>query len=256
MSTRPITRKKTYELVAERLVGDISARRLTPGDVLPPERELTQSYGVGRSSVREALRMLESQGLIRAREGGTFAVAQFRNPLNSSLSLLLTLDAADLEELFEIRRILEGELSALAALRRSDDDLARMDAAVVAMDENLASEEGYIAADVSFHLAIAEATRNRWALHLMHAIRELLLRALGSIYHVPGSPERSLEQHRAILEAIGARRPHDARTRMAEHIARVEADIAKAVAGLPPALSPETAGSAWTGNGSQGRKED
>jgi GntR family transcriptional repressor for pyruvate dehydrogenase complex len=248
--SQPIARKKTYELVAERLVADIGARRLKPGDVLPPERELTRSYGVGRSSVREALRMLESQGLIRAREGGTFAVAQFRNPLNSSLSLLLTLDAADLEELFEIRRILEGEFAALAALRRSDEDLARMEAAMEEMAANIDSEERYIAADVSFHLTLAEATRNRWALHLMHAIRELLLKALGSIYHVPGSPQRSLEQHRAIFEAVSARRPHDARTRMAEHIARVEADVAKAVAGLP--AGPAAAGG-W-GNGSQGER--
>ncbi len=253
MPAGPIARKKTYELVAERLVGDISARRLKPGDVLPPERELTQSYGVGRSSVREALRMLESQGLIRAREGGTFAVAQFRNPLNSSLSLLLTLDAADLEELFEIRRILEGEFAALAALRRSDADLARMGAAIEEMEAGIADEERYIAADVSFHLALAEATRNRWALHLMHAIRELLLRALGSIYHVPGSPERSLEQHRAICEAIAGRRPHDARTRMAEHIARVEADVEKAVAGVPGAGGTQPF-LPWTGNGSQGQK--
>jgi GntR family transcriptional repressor for pyruvate dehydrogenase complex len=250
MPSRPIARKKTYELVAERLVGDISTRRLKPGDVLPPERELTRSYGVGRSSVREALRMLESQGLIQAREGGTFAVTPFRNPLNTSLSLLLTLDAADLEELFEIRRILEGELAALAALRRGDEDLARMEAAIEEMAAGISSEERYIAADVSFHLTLAEATRNRWALHLMQAIRELLLRALGSIYHVPGSPERSLEQHRAILEAIRARRPHDARMRMAEHIARVEADIARAVAGVGP-TRPAPAGLAWAGNGSR-----
>src|SRR5690242_14132312 len=63
-SQLPISRRKTYELVAERLLEEIGAGRLKPGDRLPTERELTQSYGVGRSSVREALRMLESQGLV------------------------------------------------------------------------------------------------------------------------------------------------------------------------------------------------
>src|SRR2546430_4260383 len=82
----PIERRKTYELVAERLTEEISSRALSPGDLLPPERELVASFGVGRSSVREALRMLESRGLIASRGNGAFAVASLRNPLDHSLN--------------------------------------------------------------------------------------------------------------------------------------------------------------------------
>src|SRR3990170_256426 len=83
----PIERRTVYELVAERLLEHISQRRLRPGDALPTERELTQVYHVGRSSVREALRMLQSNGLIKPAGKGVFVVAEFANPLNHSLHL-------------------------------------------------------------------------------------------------------------------------------------------------------------------------
>jgi GntR family transcriptional regulator, transcriptional repressor for pyruvate dehydrogenase complex len=223
----PIARRKTYELVAERLLDQIRDRHLTPGDVLPPERELVQVYAVGRSSVREALRMLESQGLIASRGDGAFAVANLRNPFDQSLDLLLRIDQASYANLFEVRRILEGEAAALAASRRTAADLRAMESVVEDMDDGLSSEQRFISADLAFHMAIAAASGNPVLVHLMHAIRELLQRSLSSSYHIPGSPERAIDMHRLILEAIAERRPEDARQRMQEHVARVERDIEK-----------------------------
>ena len=221
----PIERRKTYELVAERLTDEISSGELVPGALLPPERELVASFEVGRSSVREALRMLESRGLVERRGNGTFAVASFRNPLNRSLNLLLEADQGDVAELFEVRRILEGEAAALAASRRERRELDEMEDAIEEMAAGLDSEQTFITADLRFHLTIAEATRNRVASHLMHAIRDLLQRSLSSSYHIPGSPERAIELHRLIFDAIAARQPEEARQRMQEHVARVERDI-------------------------------
>ena len=221
----PIERRKTYELVAQRLTEEISSRVLKPGDLLPPERELVAAFGVGRSSVREALRMLESRGLIESNGAGTFTVAQLSNPLDQSLNLLLETEETDVAELFEVRRILEGECAALAAARRRREHLDRMAEAVDAMTEGLGSERGFIEADLRFHMTIAEASGNRVARHLMHAIRGLLQRALASVYHVPGSPERAIEMHQLILEAIRDRRPDVARARMHEHVESVERDI-------------------------------
>jgi GntR family transcriptional repressor for pyruvate dehydrogenase complex len=223
----PIDRRKTYELVAERLIQQVGAGQLKPGDVLPTERELVQLYSVGRSSVREALRMLESKGLIAANGNGTFSVADLRNPLNNSFDLLVTLDAASYAELFEVRRFVEGESAALAAQRRTKAQLRRMESEIEAMAEGLGSEEQFIAADLRFHLTVAEATRNRVVADLMHAIRDLLQRSLSSAYHISGSPERAIEMHRLIVEAIAAKRPEEARQRMQEHVARVERDIAR-----------------------------
>lgn len=241
-ATGPISRKKTYELVAERLVAEIGERRLRPGDTLPTERTLTQEYHVGRSSIREALRMLESQGLIESRGSGVFAVADFPNPLNQSLSLLLSLDASNLRELYEMRTLIEGELAALAAERRSDEDLGRMLTALEEMRSGLDSQQLYIDADVRFHLAIAGATKNRFALHMMQALRELFHRALSSVYLIPGSPETSLEQHQQILDAIAGGRPQEARQRMQDHLRRVEGDIERTLAPpTSPVLDPLSA---------------
>jgi GntR family transcriptional repressor for pyruvate dehydrogenase complex len=219
----PIERRKTYDLVAERLTDEIISRRLSPGDVLPPERELVESYGVGRSSVREALRILESRGLIES-ANGTFTVGALRNPLDHSLDFLLASEEADYRELFEVRRILEGEAAALAASRRLDAEIDRMGAEVEAMEAGLGSEEEFITADLRFHLTVAEASRNRLIAHLMHAIRSLLQRSLSSSYHIEGSPERAVEMHLLILEAITAHQPEEARQLMQEHVSRVERD--------------------------------
>ncbi len=224
-SSGPIERRKVYELVANRLVDDIAARRLKPGDPIPAERQLAQTLAVGRSSIREALRMVESRGLIASAGNGTFVVADYGNPLNTSLALLMEMGDGDLRQLFEVRKVLEVEMAGLAAERRSDEDVERMRRAIWAMDEGLASAERYIAGDLEFHQAIVAATGNRIARSMMHAIRDVMRRALLSIYQIPGSPERSMEQHRQILAAVVAGRPEDARARMREHLLRVEGEI-------------------------------
>ncbi len=221
----PVERPKVYQLVAERLLHQVRLRRLNPGDSLPPEHELARRYGVGRSSVREALRLLESKGVIRSAGHGSFVVAEYGNALVDSLRFLLTLEAFDLEELYELRKILETEFAALAAARRGEEHLQRMEEAIRQMEAGLDSQSRYIEADLRFHLTVAEATRNRVAVYVMRAIRDPLHRALARVYYIPGSPQKSMAQHRAILEAVRAQDPGGARRRMAEHLGRVQEDV-------------------------------
>jgi GntR family transcriptional regulator, transcriptional repressor for pyruvate dehydrogenase complex len=221
----PIARRKVYELVADRLVQEITAGRLTPGDPIPAERTLAETLSVGRSSIREALRMLESRGLIASVGHGTFTVSAYGNPLNASLALMVEMADGGLEELFEVRRILEVEMAGLAAERRSGDDIDRMRLAVVTMGEGIGSADRYIAGDLEFHTAVVAATGNRLARSMMEAIRDVMRRALFEIYRIPGSPERSMEQHRQILEAVVAGRPDDARERAREHLVRVQSEF-------------------------------
>jgi len=169
--------------------------------------------------------MLESRGLIQSRGNGSFAVSEFGNPLHESLALLVSVDEADERELFEARRIIEGETAALAAERRSSEHLERMAEAIGAMEDGLGKESTYIAADLVFHLTVAEACGNRVVSHLMHALRGQVQRALGTAFLVPGGPQRSVEQHREILAAIEGRRPGEARRVMHDHIQRVEHEI-------------------------------
>src|SRR4051794_17032487 len=107
---QPLDRRKVYEQVAEQLLARIGGGHLGVGEPLPSERELTESFGVGRSSIREALRMLESQGVITSVNGGAFVVAEAANPLNSSLQLVFALDSeTGIHHLFELRRIIDCE---------------------------------------------------------------------------------------------------------------------------------------------------
>jgi GntR family transcriptional repressor for pyruvate dehydrogenase complex len=225
----PIERRKVYELVADRLVDDIAARRLKPGDPIPAERQLTETLSVGRSSIREALRMLESRGLIVSVGHGAFTVADYGNPLHASLALLVEMSDGDLRELFEVRRVLEVEMAGLAAERRTATDVERMRAAIVAMASGIGSAERYIAGDLEFHQAVVAATGNRIARAMMEAIRDVMRRALLSIYRIPGSPERSMEQHQQILEAVVAGRPEEARERVREHLFRVAGEFEAAI---------------------------
>jgi GntR family transcriptional regulator, transcriptional repressor for pyruvate dehydrogenase complex len=222
----PIERRKVYEQVSERLSAQIGST-LQAGDALPSERELAERYGVGRSSVREALRMLESRGLIESRGSGTFVIAPWRNPFQEPLSLVVAGEDVDRTQLFEVRRMLEAEAAALAARRRSRGDLELMHEATDEMEAAIDSAEVYVAADIRYHLVIAEATGNRLLLHLMQAIRERLTEMFGTVFKFPGGPERSLAQHRLITQAIAAEDAERARQAMTEHILRVEQELAQ-----------------------------
>ena len=228
---QPLDRRKVYEQVAEQLLGQIGSRHVRPGDALPSERELTENFAVGRSSIREALRMLESQGLITSVNGGAFVVADAANPLNSSLQLVFALDdATGVHDLFELRRIIDCEAAALAAERRTDDQLEEMGLAIAAMEETLpAHDEAFVLADLRFHLAIAEATGNRLILYSMQAARDVVRQALEQVVNVPRSPESAIVEHRAVLEAVTARNPDWARNAMRDHLQRVERDAEKGV---------------------------
>jgi GntR family transcriptional repressor for pyruvate dehydrogenase complex len=180
--------------------------------------------------VREALRMLESQGVIRSVNGGAFVVADAAYPLNSSLRLLLTLDESSrLHDVIELRSILECEAAALAAERHGPEHLTRMDTAIEEMAEGLEEPEGdvFIDADLRFHLAIAEAAGNRVLLHSMHAVRDVIRRMLMTVFNLPGSAARAVEEHRAVRAAIAAGDAAQARDEMRAHLARVEVDVRK-----------------------------
>lgn len=178
--------------------------------------------------------MLESQGVITAANGGAFVIADAANPLNSSLRLVFTLDEqAGIHDLFELRRILDCEAAALAAERRRDAHLAEMDAAIGEMSAALGDAGGgdrFIDADLRFHLAVAEATGNRLLLHSMQAVRDVVRRALMTVFVIPNSPESAVVEHHAIRAAIEGRDQVRARIEMRAHLARVESDAAKGLA--------------------------
>jgi GntR family transcriptional repressor for pyruvate dehydrogenase complex len=217
---------KTYERIIEHIRGEISSKKLRPGDRLPPEANLARSLGVSRPTVREALKVLESQNVLRSSTGptgGTFVnaidgagVAEY---LKDSISLLLDVDELALEELWEVREVTDVPAAELAALRRTEQDLFVIEK-TVEMD---GLKKGVsIVSDITFHRAIAEASKNRM-LSLFAGSIHMTLRTMAERYIIPEGvlPEVkriSQQQHRLIYEAISDQDGVLAATRMREHL--------------------------------------
>jgi GntR family transcriptional regulator, transcriptional repressor for pyruvate dehydrogenase complex len=220
---RPLHRSRLYEQLVERLLALVHELDLKPGDRLPPERELSADLGVSRASVRQALVVLEVQGLVEVRHGEG-AILLDQKPDSAVLSAV-TAHRRRLPEVIEAREALEVQLASLAAQRRTQQDLDRIDHALTAMEDEIARGERGLSGDELFHGAVTAAARSGLLADLMSeisaAIRESRVESLSQ----PDRPRQSLASHRAIAEAIRAGDPDAAATAMRDHI-RLVSDVA------------------------------
>jgi GntR family transcriptional repressor for pyruvate dehydrogenase complex len=221
----PLLRLNTYELIAERLIDDIAAEVLPVGGLVPGELELVESLQVGRSSVREALRVLESRGLITRGESGRFRVAEHGNPLATALSVLYDLHRVQIRELLELRSLVEIETASIASQRRSKADLKAIAEALGAMQWGSSSPVELFQADTRFHALIAESSGNSATARLVEALRQVVLSALhGPLLARTSSSDWSsetIEEHVAIMNAIADQDAPAAAEAMRRHLSRV-----------------------------------
>lgn len=220
---RPLQRSRLYEQLVERLLALVHELDLKPGDRLPPERELAADLGVSRASVRQALVVLEVQGLVEVRHGEG-AILRDRRPDSAVLSAVAA-HRRRLPEVIEAREALEVQLASLAAQRRTQEDLDRIDHALTAMEEEIGRGERGLHGDELFHAAVTAAARSGLLADLMSeisaAIRESRVESLSQ----PDRPRQSLASHRAIAAAIRAEDPDAATAAMRDHI-RLVSDVA------------------------------
>ncbi|MBK0417809.1 FadR family transcriptional regulator [Leucobacter sp. CSA1] len=160
----PVTPVHTYQRIVEQIERAIVSGEVPVGSQLASERDLMAQFGVSRPTVREALRILQSMGLIESRpgmRGGPLVLAPSPSALRRSFRAMLGTSAMDVSELVQFRVVLEGSTSKLAALRRTDADLDRMRAAVERMRAAAETNDPDFAdADLEFHEAIWAASRN------------------------------------------------------------------------------------------------
>jgi DNA-binding FadR family transcriptional regulator len=235
MEFEEVTRRPAYLQVAEQLREAILAGTLAPGAVLPSERELTDQFGVARTTIREALRALQAQGLaVAGRPTAPLRVVEAEQlsvgPARDAFVHLLRLGRVPLSDLVELRRALEGAAVAAAArLRKADLTAARAELAV--MEEMGDDVEAFEESDVRFHLAIAESSGNEALLLVMLAVRDPiavhLLAALRALDDPAPVLRRLTREHTRIVEAVEARDPALAEKRMSEHILRLYKDSLK-----------------------------
>jgi len=224
MGIAPIKSTRIYQEIVRQVKGMIAEGRLKSGDQLPPERDLAEKFVVSRTSVREALRALESLGLVEIRPGeGTFVREVSVESLIEPLALVMLSQREAISELFEARRMIEPALAALAARRATPEDVHEMERILEAQAKEVAAGRTGLEQDAQFHSAIGAAAHNRAITRIAHAVMDLLRQSREDSLNTPGRPDRSHNDHRRLLAAIRARDESAARQAMVDHLEAVEA---------------------------------
>jgi GntR family transcriptional regulator, transcriptional repressor for pyruvate dehydrogenase complex len=213
----PAPRRKLSETVAEQLLAAV--RELPPGTKVPSERELTKELGVGRSTVREALNGLAMMGVVEIRHGqGVFVTAQPVG-LNEPSAITAALEQGITHEFIEARLIVEVEVARLAARRRTDEDLARLEAALEEQERRLRGDlDALVDVAASFNVLLADAAHNDLLSAMIQSFVSLMLERGPRVYSLDGFGEWDIREHRGLFEAVRDRDPERAARLMREHI--------------------------------------
>ncbi|MDF2382167.1 FadR family transcriptional regulator [Nostoc ellipsosporum NOK] len=211
MMNMPLPRKSLAEAVADQLQAAIAKGTYAVGEKLPTEPELMEQFGVGRSSVREAVRLLTNSGWVRAQQGvGTFVASQS----GAGRPLVKILEEASFTELDELRLMLEIKIVEKAAINRTSRDISRMQQQLkkrwqYAQKNNL---DACVQADIAFHTTLAEASRSGIMLDLYKTIADYLRLEFLHKYNDTQEFLATQERHEELLQAIAEQRAEDAIT--------------------------------------------
>jgi GntR family transcriptional repressor for pyruvate dehydrogenase complex len=223
MDIEPVKSTRIYEEIVRQVKQLIAEGKLKSGDQLPPERDLAEKFMVSRTSVREALRALQSRGLIEIRAGeGTFVRDISVETLIEPLALVILPHREAVGELFEARRLLEPAIAALAARRATPEDIAEMARILEEQSKEIAQGRTGLSQDAAFHGAMAASAHNRAISRIDGALMDLLTQSREESLHTPGRPTRSHEDHQRILEAIRRRDEVGAHRAVLDHLTAVE----------------------------------
>jgi GntR family transcriptional regulator, transcriptional repressor for pyruvate dehydrogenase complex len=219
-------RPKVYS-VAERdlttiLIGRvkemISSRQVNPGEKLPSERELAERFGVSRPSLRNALKVLEIMGVVSQRVGdGTYLNRDASQVLSVPFEFLFLMDETSMQDLVDIRLIIEPPLAARAAQWADVHEIEMLNRSLLAMEASEGDRVKMIEADLAFHRAIFDASGNRLAGRLFNALHQIMLDIM-VVTSQMSDPTHTLQYHRPIFKAIRHRKADDAARLMTEHL--------------------------------------
>ncbi|NLZ17811.1 MAG: FadR family transcriptional regulator [Desulfobulbaceae bacterium] len=223
MRFKPIKPKKISTQIADQIRESILAGDISPGDKLPPERELAEMFGVSRPSVREALNILSASGLVMSYQGGgTVVLSLLDMDRDNALSDLIRLQQERALDVVEVRKGLESWTAFYAAQRANETDIRRMDEIIDSMQHSnhgIAEPEDL---DANLHIVIARATHNVVWLHLMQSIfdamRDFQRGVWRAVYLTEEDRRILLEHHQEVVQAIKAANPEAARDAMLRHL--------------------------------------
>ena len=216
----PIEQKTMTELVAQRLVALLSNGTLKPGDKLPPERELARQLNVGRTTVREALKLLTLSGLLEAKRGdGTYVRQEFTNFLSQQIEWPVLLSVNEVDMIVEVREGLEVKAARLAAERATPEEVKKIGVFRRLLEIEGRDIERETELDLEFHHAIATASHNELLCRLMLSLQDMLREYIALSNQMTDRIETTVAEHQPIYEAIAAGDPDAAEHAMIEHLA-------------------------------------
>lgn len=223
LKLEPIHVPKSSDVLADRLRRQILRGALAPGAALPPERDLVSQTGLSRGSVREALRILETEGLVSTRpgrQGGSVARQPGDESLARYIGMFVEGRGITLMSLLQTREAVEPSLAFLAAQNRTEEELAELLRLTRSVEDAYDDVPGYLAENVKWHCAIAGASHNELLRAFMVAISSMVYKA-SAIEDFATEEVRKvvLKAHRRIFDAIAARDAEAARRRMTRHLA-------------------------------------
>ena len=212
---RPVERTSTASVVARQLLDELGKDQFVSGTRLPSEREMADTLGVGRSTLREAMAALDLLGIIEVRPGsGSYLRADSSQLLPQALKWGLMLGQPETQDLVEVRENLEVFASRLAAARATDEDVARLKVHLDAMRSAGDDVDKFVKADVAFHLETAVIAKNTVLESILESIRALLEAWFDRTLRVEGTISATLKEHEAVFEAIKNRSPELALEKM------------------------------------------
>jgi DNA-binding FadR family transcriptional regulator len=219
----PVSTVAAYELVLEQLRRSIHLGHFGLGDKLPPERELAKQLGVSRTTVREAVRVLEGEGLVEIRRGSTGGIIvrpQTARPVDLRKRL------REFEEIIDFRLAVEPMAARLAAQRRTKADIAELQRAFARLEAIVVGQgavSDWVRVDGEYHLLIARIARNERLARAVEDARAGMFTPIGAVWG--GLEERAHLMHAEIQQAIVAGDPERAAAAMAAHVEATRADI-------------------------------
>ncbi|MEZ4865096.1 MAG: FadR/GntR family transcriptional regulator [Caldilineaceae bacterium] len=216
----PINRTSIKELALEQLKRYIVASDLAPGQRLPSERDLAEQLGVGRNSVREALKVLEAVGVVESRIGeGTFITAHTGASFGRTLGFGLAAWGGSIMEILEARQIIEVEAVRTAAEKANAEDLRQLEGELLQMEAVQEFSPAYLKADMNFHRLIGQATHNAIVAQIVTDLIDLLEVTLAEAHtdRLPITAEGT-GSHRAVFAALQQRDAATASRMMRRHL--------------------------------------
>ena len=221
LGLKAIPRNRVFTRVAEQLQTLILTQR-KPGDMLPPERELVRRFGVSRSSIRDAIRSLEAVGLLEPRQGiGTVVRDLSSGAVVGPLAGVL-LRKHEINELLDVRMIIEPALARRAALHAAAGHIAEMQAILNRQQEKIRLGEPATEEDAAFHYTIALAAHNSVMLKLTHVLMDSLREMRERSLQLEDRQVKSLAGHRRILDALRQGDAAAAEAAMRRHLSEIE----------------------------------